>query len=272
MRFTGQLGPLLASVTVAAGVMMSSSASAATCTFGPGTAGENSLQTVMNGLLGSGALVAAGDCVAEGSDAVWQTVGVGAATLIVEIAGYANQNTFGIYDLANTGNTLQVYAGANDPFDRRTITFTQDGGDYDVTIARPNGNVVQSGTFSSTLFGFYLGTPQYSGETYFSNTTLNPDSVDHLYAYQGNGATFLNNSSVPNYLRGDSFSEQMYLLAWEDLYGGGDGDYQDMVLLTDFIVPVPLPPALLLLGSALAGLGLLRSRRRMSPCSFVQPA
>jgi hypothetical protein len=260
MRVTHHLNSLLLTVA-ATGIMLSTSATAATCTFGPGTAGENSLQTVMNGLLGSGAPVAASDCVAEGNDAVWQTVGVGAATLIVEIAGYANQNTFGIYDLANAGNSLQVYAGANDPFDRRTITFSQDGASYDVTVARPNGNVVQSGTFSSTLFGFYLGTPQYAGETYFSDTALNPDSVDHLYAYQGNGAAFLNSTSVPNYLRGDTFSEQMYLLAWEDLYGGGDGDYQDMVLLTDFIVPVPLPPALLLLGSALAGLGLLRNRR-----------
>lgn len=266
MRVMRHLNPLL--ITVAAtGILLSSSATAATCTFGPGTAGESSLQAVMNGLFGSGAPVATSDCVAEGNDAVWKTMGVGAATLIVEIAGYANLNTFGIYDLANTGNLLQVYAGANDPFDRRTITFTQDGGVYDVTIARPNGSVVQTGTFSSTLFGFYLGTPQYSGQTYYSNTLLNPDGVDHLYAYQGNGAIFRNNSSVPSYLRGDTFSEQMYLLAWEDLYGGGDGDYQDMVLLTDFIVPVPVPPALLLLGSALAGLGLLRSGRRVSPRS-----
>lgn len=260
MRFTGRMVSLAVPFAAAAGIILSPSASA--CTFGPGTVGESSLQTVMNGLLGAGAPNAVSACVAEGNDAVWQTVGQGAATLIVEIAGYANLNTFGIYDIGSSGNTLQVYAGANDPFDKRTITFTQNGGNYDVTIARANGNVVQSGTFSSTLFGFYLGTPQYSGETYYSNTGLNPDgNVDHLYAYQGNNATFLHSSNVPAYLRGDIFDNQMYLLAWEDLYGGGDGDYQDMVILTDFIVPVPLPPALVLLGSALAGLGMMRKRR-----------
>ena len=257
MRISGRLLPL-AVLFAAGGIMQSPSVSA--CTFGPGTTGEASLQQVMDGLIGSGALNAVTDCVPDGADATWQTQGQGAATLVVELAGYASQNTFGIYDSANTANMLQVYAGGNDPFDRRTITFSQNGGSYDVTIARSNGHVVQTGSFSSTDFGFYLGTPQYAGEDFFSDTSMNPDgSVDHLYAYQGNGATFLNSTDVPYDLRG-TFDSQMYLLAWEDLFGGGDGDYQDMVVLTDFILPVPIPPALLLLSSALACLG-IASRR-----------
>ena len=261
MKITYRLLPFISPFAILAAMIAPPPASASTCSFGPGTVGEDSLQTVMTNLLGGGAPVAASDCLADGTDATWETVGQGAATLVVEIAGYVNQNTFGIYDTANSGNTLQVYAGANDPFDRRTITFTQNGGAYDVTIARSNGTVVQSGTFSSTLFGYYLGTPQYSGEYYFSDTTMNPDgNVDHLYAYQGNGTNFLNSTTVPAYLRGSAFDPQMYLLAWEDLFGGGDGDYQDMVLLTNYVVPVPLPPALVLFASVLAGLGIMQRR------------
>ena len=246
-----------------AGMVVPSSAFSA-CGIGPDN-GEISLQAVMNGLLGSAAPIATADCVPDAADSVWTTAGSAAATLIVEIAGYAGQNTFGIYDLDNTGNFVQIYAGESSPFDRRTLTFTPNGGLYDVGVWSNGGTqLVSSGTFQSDQFGFYLSTPEI--QTYYSDTSLNADGVDHLLAYQGNGASFLNTPSVPEFLRGTIFHDQMYLLAWEDLFGGGDRDYQDMVLLTEFMVPdefmapVPVPPALLLLASALAGLGVMGRR------------
>ena len=68
------------------------------------------------------------------------------------------------------------------------------------------------------------------------------------------------NGAVTVTTTGSDFDPQMYLLVWEDLYGGGDGDYQDMVLLTNYVVPVPLPPALVLFASVLAGLGIMQRR------------
>lgn len=255
-----------------AGMAVPSSAFSA-CAIGPGS-GEASLQQVMNGLFGSAAPVATLNCVPDTADSAWTTAGAAAATLIVEIAGYASQNTFGIYDLGNTGNFIQIYAGENSPFDRRTLTFTQNGGAYDVGVWRNGGTeLVSSGSFLSDQFGFYLSTPEI--QTYYSDTALNADGFDHLYAYQGNGAGFLNTPSVPEFLRGTTFHDQMYLLAWEDLFGGGDGDYQDMVLLTEFMVPVPVPPALVLLASALAGLGAMGRRassRRAQGESELLPA
>lgn len=243
--------------------MAASAPAMSACVIGPGS-GETSLQQVMNGLLGSAAPSATLDCVPEGNDAAWVASGTAAATLIVEIAGYANQNTFGIYDLGNTGNFLQIYAGENSPFDRRTLTFTANGGVYDVAVWRNGGSeLVTAGSFTSDQFGFYISTPEI--QTYYSDTSLNADGFDHLHAYQGNGASFLGTPAVPEFLRGTTFHDQMYLLAWEDLFGGGDGDYQDMVLLTEFMAPVPVPPAFFLLASALAALGWTGRRKTQSP-------
>ena len=60
---------------------------------------------------------------------------------------------------------------------------------------------------------------------------------------------------------GELFTPQDFILAWEDLFGGGDRDYQDFVVVVQDIRPVPLPPAVWLLASSLIGLAGVARRR-----------
>ena len=43
-------------------------------------------------------------------------------------------------------------------------------------------------------------------------------------------------------------------MAWEDLAGGGDLDYNDFVLITESVNPMPEPSMLALFGIGLLGL------------------
>jgi hypothetical protein len=75
-----------------------------------------------------------------------------------------------------------------------------------------------------------------------------------MYAYQGTGTGDLN---------GDVFDTNAFILAWEDLAGGGDRDYQDFVAVVQDMKPspVPLPTAIWLLASGLVGLTGVARRR-----------
>jgi hypothetical protein len=78
--------------------------------------------------------------------------------------------------------------------------------------------------------------------TWYSNPALNVDGVNHLYA-----TAFAASGGIPSGV----------YAAFEDLYGGGDLDYNDVqVVITGVSVsPVPLPGALTLFGAGLVGLG-----------------
>jgi hypothetical protein len=234
------------------------SVASAACSFGPGTTGELSLQQVTDNLLVGNSVNTATDCLGDNIDSYWKTSGSSAATLIVEIAGFSNSNTFGIYDLNNPNNMIEVFGGSASSGANAQIDFTNTGSGYDVTITQGSNSTTSA--MSTDTFGFYITTPQ--SYTFFSDTSLNTaDNTDHLFTYQGNGDTFDTSGSVPLGLQGTVFSPDKFLLAWEDLINGGDGDYQDMVVLGEFIFPVPVPAAFWLLVSALPFFGFTAKRR-----------
>ncbi len=218
----------------------------ALCSFGG--SGEPSLQASFNSMLGANTLSATSSCLDDGDDAAWTTVGsVGQIDILLELAGNASTNVFGVYDLNNPGSRLSIFDGADSAGDQAILRLRQTVSGWRVSVQEVGATTWTHQFISTSAFGFYLSV---QGEgTFYSQTARNADGVDHMYAYQGTGTPFL---SGP--LAGEFFSRQDYILAWEDLIGGGDRDYQDFVAVVQDITPVPLPTAVWLMISGLVGL------------------
>lgn len=240
----------MAALLLAGGI---SQAHAVCAPAAPTPSGEASLQQVFNGLLGAGMLDAATDCLADGTDAAWTATRSSGATIILELAGNANSNTFGIYDVTAPGQQLSIFSGSDAAGTDAILRLQNVSGQWRISV-QGNGPT-QSLNLASPVFGFYLGT---LAATFYSDTGLNSDGTDHLFAYQGNASEYM---SGP--LEGTLFEPTDYILAWEDLrYGtsGYDADYQDFIVQMIDVTPVPLPAAVWLLGSGLLGLALTRRR------------
>lgn len=124
-------------------------------------------------------------------------------TFVTEGAGYLNTFGYFTYDIDAEGN-VTVY-------DEVTI-FTNasavgSGGELQT------GDTVDLGTFEAgDNVGFFLTADGANGgtNTYYSIDSLNPDGIRHIA------------------IATDPVTEEIYI-GFEDLYGGGDQDYNDLV-------------------------------------------
>ncbi len=112
-------------------------------------------------------------------------------TLYAEFAGYHATNELSYY-VVNTSDFTLLFAGPE--------------GNSGYTTPPVNKTFLSSNTFGISMY------VPAEGHRYFTEQSLNPDGKNHSKVYQ--------NLDEPD----------MYIIGFENQYGGGDGDYNDMVV------------------------------------------
>lgn len=255
-----------------AGVAMMVATAAQATVILPGS--ETSLQQVINGLYQSATCPSCSPVTNAPDvnvnqvefDALWaiEASGMSAATVVIEIAGNAATNAFGIYDAAN-GNMVQLFSGPANQADQALVSISETGQVTTIFLQRDdNGtptaiNTWMSGAgyFTSNLFGYYLGTVN---GTLYSDPTRNAGGADQMVAFRGDG----DKVDLPGNPAG-GWGSSSYVLAWEDIaYGASDKDFNDFVVYVESVT-VPEPASLALIGGSLLMLTFVRRRRAQQP-------
>ncbi len=223
------------------------------CVGGTG-AGSCSLQNLVN------SITTAGPTINTTNDSGAQTYtsagGTTTGSYLFSIAGYAANNTFGLYKLSDPNTKIELFGGVTSGITAGAKTMVNFLANGSVQVGN---SIVQN--FGSQ-YGFYLNRQSPDALTVYSQNNLNAGSAQQMVAYKGNGQTRLNIGGTDTL-----FDKNSVVLGFEDLrLNEGDRDYNDLVVLVSGVQDsknVPEPMALLGL-AAVGAAGVLRRRTKMA--------
>ena len=217
-------------VLLSAGVFLAGgTTNAASTAILPG--GETPLEGVggiLDQLYGIGNLAR----VDDNFDQIWSPAS-GTATATAKFAaftqdfGYIPQNNDGVFNRADFVHLFYVPGGT-------------DGINLPATTA----------TLTSGHVNFLWALDPSGAPLWTSRPSQNRDSLDHMVTWQ-----ILGNEGNPDNNIG------AFVIAWEDLRGGGDRDFNDLIVEVD-IASAPIPASVWLFGSGLLGLGGIARRKK----------